>query len=164
MQQRKSICAQELSRGIILGFLAEGDKCDENVVRIKVFNDSTTPLVSPPSSPSSRTSTTPSSLSSEPHLELTLPTDSSSYIDGTTSLTDSQIRQACSFIDEHISMPLADTSSINSSSTPRSGRVSVLILTPCIRPEEAMSIGISYLAGLEDTGKDVQEMKEDKAQ
>jgi hypothetical protein len=30
-------------------------------------------------------------LSSEPHLQLTLPTDPSSYTDGTTSLTDSQI-------------------------------------------------------------------------
>jgi hypothetical protein len=155
-QQRKSICAQELSKGIILGFLA-GDESDENVVRIKVYNDSTTPLVSPPSSPS-RTSTTSSSLSSEPQLQLILPTDSSSYIDGTTSLTDSQIQQACTFIDEHISIPLADTIS------PRPGHVSVLILTPCIRPEEAMSIGISYLAGMEDMGKDVQEMKGDEAQ
>jgi len=41
--------------------------------------------------------------------------------------------------------------------------VSILILAPCIRPEEAMSIGISYLAGMEDMGKGVQEMKGDKA-
>lgn len=150
-QQGKSICAQELSKGIILGFLAAGDERDKNIVRIKVFNDSLTPLVSHPSSPS-RTSTTPSTISSEPYLQLTLPTDSSSYIDGTTSLTDSQIQQACTFIDEHIS--LADTSSINS--TLRPGHVSVLILTPCIRPEEAMSIGISYLAGMEDIGKEVK--------
>jgi len=149
--QRKSICAQELSKGIILGFLAEGDEHDENIVRIKVYDDSTTP---------SRTSSTSPILSSELHLQLTLPTDSSSYIDGTTSLTDSQIKQACTFIDEHISIPLADTSSINS--TLRPGHVSVVILTPCIRPEEAMSIGISYLAGMEDMGKGVHEINEDK--
>ena len=150
-QQRQSICPQQLSKGIILGFLAEGDERDQNIVRIKVYDDSTTPLFSPPSP--SRTSTTLSTLSSEPYLELTLPTDSLSYIDGTTSLTDSQIQQACTFIDEHISIP----SSINS--TLRPGHVSVLILTPCIRPEEAMSIGISYLAGMEDMDKGVQEMK-----
>ena len=152
-QQRKSICAQELSKGIILGFLAEGEAPDENIVRIiKVFDDSTTP---------SRTSSP--TLSSEPHLQLTLPTDSSSYIDGTTSLTDSQIQQACTFIDEHISVPLADTSSINGSTLRPPGHVSVLILTPCIRPEEAMSIGISYLAGMEDMGKGFREIKGDKA-
>ena len=156
-QQRKSICAQELSKGIILGFLADGDERDENIVRIKVCNDPTTPLFSPLSP-----STTLSTLSSELHLQLTLPTDSSSYIDGTTSLTDSQIQQACTFIDEHISIPLADPTSINS--TQRPGHVSVLILTPCFRPEEAMSIGISYLAGLEDMERGgAQEVKEEKA-
>lgn len=139
-QQRQSICAQELSMGITLGFLAEGD---ENIVRIKVYNDSTTPLA-PPSPPSPALSP----LFPEPHLQLTLPTDSSFYTDGTTSLTDSQIQQACRFIDEHISTPPADTSSINGALRP--GHVSVLILAPCIRPEEAMSIGISYLAGIED--------------
>jgi hypothetical protein len=158
-QQRQSICAQELSKGITLGFLAEGHEHDENIVRIKVYDDSTTPLASAPSPPSPA-STSPSTLSSEPHLQLTLPTDSSSYTDGTTSLTDSQIQQACTFIDEHISIPLAGTSSING--TLRPGHVSVLILTPCIRPEEAMSIGISYLAGIEGMGKVVQEMKGDK--
>ena len=158
-QQRQSICAQELSKGITLGFLADGDGHDENIVRIKVYDDSTTPFASPP--PPSPASTSSSTLSSGPHLQLTLPTDSSSYTDGTTCLTDCQIQQACTFIDEHISIPLADTSSINS--TLRPGHVSVLILTPCIRPEEAMSIGISYLAGIVDMGKDVQEMKGDKA-
>ena len=159
-QQRQSICAQELSKGITLGFLAEGDEHDKNIVRIKVYDDSTTPLTSPPSSPSPA-STSPPTLCSEPHLQLTLNIDSSSYTDGTTSLTDSQIQQACTFIDEHISIPLAGTSSINS--TLRPGHVSVLILTPCIRPEEAMSIGISYLAGIEDMGKGVEETKGDKA-
>lgn len=144
-QQRHSICAQELSKGITLGFLAEGDKHDENIVRIKVYDDSTTP-------PSTVT------LSSEPHLQLTLPTDSSSYTDGTTSLSDSQIQQACTFIDEHISIPPAGIDS-----TLRPGHVSVLILTPWFRPEEAMSIGISYLTGIEDMGKCIPEMKGDKA-
>ena len=159
-QQRQSICAQELSKGITLGFLAEEDEHNKNIVRIKVYDDSTTPLTSPPSSPSPA-STSPSTLCSESHLQLTLNIDSSSYTDGTTSLTDSQIQQACTFIDEHISIPLADTSSINS--TLRPGHVSVLILTPCIRPEEVMSIGISYLAGIEDMGKGVEEMKGDEA-
>ena len=154
-QQRQSICAQELPKGITLGFLADGDQHDANIVRIKVYNDSTTSLASPPSPPSPASSTSPSTISSEPHLQLTLPTDLSSYIDGTTSLTDSQIQQACTFIEEHISIP-TDTSL-------RPGHVSVLILTPCIRPEEAMSIGISYLAGIEDVDKSVQEMKGDKA-
>ena len=159
-QQGKSLCEQELSKGIILGFLAAGDEREENIVRIiKVFNDSIPP---------SRTSTALSTLSSEPYLQLTLPSDSTSYIDGTTSLTDSQIQQACTFIDEHISPPPADTSSINSNSGStlrrRSGNdVSVLILGPCIRPEEAMSIGISYLAGKEDMMKGVEEGKGDEA-
>ena len=159
-QQGKSLCAQELSKGIILGFLAAGDEREENIVRIiKVFNDSIPP---------SRTSTTLSTLSSEPYLQLTLPSDSTSYIDGTTSLTDSQIQQACAFIDEHISPPPADTSLINSNSGStlrrRSGNdVSVLILTPCMRPEEAMSIGISYLAGKEDMRKGVEDGKGDEA-
>jgi hypothetical protein len=154
-QQRQSICAQELSKGITLGFLAEGDEHDKNIVRIKVYDDSNTPLASV-SSPSTA-STSPSTLSksSEPHLQLTLPTNLSSYTDGTTSLTDSQIQQACTFIDEHISVPLAGTKSINGTLL-RPGQVSVLILTPCIRPEEAMSIGISYLAGIEDMGKGVK--------
>ena len=157
-QQRQSICAQELSKGIILGFLAEDDEHDKNVVQIKVYVDSNIPLASAPS----LASTSPSSLSesSEPHLQLTLPSDLSSYTDGTTILTDSQIQQACTFIDEHISIPLAGTNSING--TLRPGHVSVLILTPCIRPEEAMSIGISYLAGIEDIGKGVEEMRGDK--
>ena len=155
-QQRQSICAQELTKGITLGFLAEENEHDEKVVRIiKVYDDS---IISFASS-SSPATISPSTLSSESYLQLTLPTNSSSYIDGTTSLTDSQIQQACTFIDEHISIPLVDTSSINSS-TLRPGHVSVLILTPCIRPEEAMSIGISYLAGIEDG---VQETKGDKA-
>ena len=152
-QQRQSICAQELSKGITLGFLTEGGEHDKNIVRIKVYDDSTTPFASLPSPLSP--APTPI-LSPEPHLQLTLPTDSSSYTDGTTSLTDSQIQQACTFIDEHISISLADTSS-------RPGHVSILILTPCIRPEEAMSIGISYLAGIEGMGKVVQEIKGDKA-
>ena len=158
-QRRQSICAQELPRRITLGFLADGDEHNENIVRIKAYNDSTTPLASPPLPPSPA-STSLSISPSEPHLQLTLPTDLLSYTDGTTSLTDSQIQQACTFIDEHISIPLADTSPIDS--TLRPGHVSVLILTPCIRPEEAMSIGISYLAGIEDMGKDVQGMKGDK--
>jgi hypothetical protein len=158
-QQRQSICAQELSKGITLGFLAEGDGHDKNIVRIKVYDDSNTPFATAPS-PLFTASTSPSSLteSSEPHLQLTLPTNLSSYTDGTTILTDSQIQQACTFIEEHI---LADANSING--TLRPGHVSVLILTPCIRPEEAMSIGISYLAGIEDMGKGVEEMKGDKA-
>ena len=153
-QQRQSICAQELTKGITLGFLA-GNQHDANIVRIEVYDDSTSPLASPSSPSSLASSTSLSTISSEPHLQLTLPTDYSSYTDGTTSLTDSQIQQACTFIDEHISIP-ADTSS-------RPGNKSVLILTPCIRPEEAMSIGISYLAGIEDADKGVQEVKGDKA-
>jgi hypothetical protein len=51
-QQRQSICAQELSKGITLGFLTKGDDHDENIVRIKVYDDSTTPLASAPSPPS----------------------------------------------------------------------------------------------------------------
>ena len=41
------------------------------------------------------------------HLHPTLPTDLSSYTDGTTILTDSQIQQDCTFVDEHISIPPA---------------------------------------------------------
>ena len=125
MRRRHSMCAQELSEGIILGFLPEGD---ENVVRINVYDDSTT------SSPSSPSSTPIPTSSSEIHLELPMPTNPLSYTDGTTSLSDSQIQQACAFIDEHISVVR---------------RISVLILTPRTRPEEAMSISISYLAGVE---------------
>ena len=57
---------------------------------------------------------------------------------------------------------LADNTSLINS-TLQFESVSVLILTPCIRPEEAMSIGISYLAGIEDMVKGVQEMEGDKA-
>jgi len=146
IRRRHSVCAQELSKGIVLGFLTE--KGDENIVRINVY-DPAIPLSSSPS-PSPSPSTLPTS-TSEPHLQLSLPTDPSSYTDGTTSLTDFQIQQACTFIDEHISIPLVEPSS-----TSRPGRMSVLILAPSIRPEEAISIGISYLAGIEDMNKGVE--------
>ena len=133
--RRQSICAQELVKGVILGFLTEGD---ENVVRIKVYHDST--ALSSSIIPSST-----SASSSELLLKLSLSPNSSAYTDGTTSLTDSQIQQACTFIEEHISIPEISNDDNNNSSK----RVSVLILGPRMRPEEAMSIGVSYLAGME---------------
>ena len=137
MRRKQSVCAQELSNGITLGFLEEGDELDENIIRIKVYyyDDSTIPLHSPSSSSSE----------SESNLLLFLPTNPLSYTDGTTSLTDHQIRRACTFIDEHIS-PI----SINNGNTRPGRKASVLILTPRIRPEDAMSIGVSYLAGTMD--------------
>lgn len=127
MRQTQSMCSQELAKGLRLGFLTEGDDRDqdENIVQINVYDGSTTPFSSPrsPSSPSS----------SKHHLHLPLPTNPLSYTDGTTSLTNSQIQQACTFIDEQLSVS--------------NGRVSVLVLAPRMRPEEAMSIGVSYLVG-----------------
>ena len=129
------MCCQELAKGVTLGFLAEGDEdYDENTVQIKVYNDS----IPNPSSPSPTSRST--SASSQLHLQLSLPTNALSHTDGTTSLTDSQIQQACTFIDDHLSIQ----ESLNNT------RLSVLILTPRMRPEEAMSIGISYLAGVEE--------------
>lgn len=145
VRRRQSICAQELSEGIILGFLTEEDEHAKNIVRIKVYDDS-------PPSPSSVPGS--SSSSSLPHLQLSLPTDPLSYIDGTTCLTDSQLQQACTFIDEHVSIPLADPSS--STTLVPTRRISVLILAPRVRPEEAMSIGICYLAGKENMNKGVE--------
>jgi hypothetical protein len=151
MRGKQSICLQELSKGIMLGFLVEGDESDENIVRIKVSDGSTDPLSTPPSPSSASTSSS--------YLQLSLPTNPLSYIDGTTSLTDSQIQQACTFIDEHLSIPLAD----RTVDTLRPGGVSVLILAPRHRPEEAMTIGVSYLAGIENVEKGIVEMKRDKA-
>jgi hypothetical protein len=133
LRRRQSICAQELSKGVILGFLAEGDE----YVRIKVYDDDSTPLSLPPSPSSSPTP-------SVSYLQLPLPANPLSYTDGTTSLTDTQIRQACTFIDEHALRP---------------GHVSVLILAPRTRPEEAMSIGVSYLAGIQNTDRGIEEME-----
>ena len=151
MRGKQSICPQELSKGIMLGFLVEGDESydhDENIVRIKVYDGSTDPLSTPPSASTSSS-----------YLQLPLPTNPLSYIDGTTSLTDSQIQQACTFIDEHLSIPLAD----RTVDKLRPGGVSVLILAPRHRPEEAMTIGVSYLAGTENVEKGIGEMKRDKA-
>ena len=132
LRKRQFICAQELSKGVILGFLAEGDE----YVRIKVYDDSTPLSLSPPPT------------SSVPYLQLPLPANPLSYTDGTTSLTDTQIQQACTFIDEHALRP---------------GHVSVLILAPRTRPEEAMSIGVSYLAGIQNTDRGIEEMEGDNA-
>ena len=92
---------------------------------INVYYDST-PLSSSiiPSSASAS--------SSKLLLRLALSPNSSAYTDGTTSLTDSQIQQACTFIEEHIS--------ISNGKNKRPGGVSVLILAPQMRPEEAMYI------------------------
>jgi len=138
VRQIPSTCYQGLTKGVILGFLADDN--DENIVQIKVYDNSLT------SSSSSPRSLFPSS---ELHLQLSPPPNLLSYTDGTTSLTGSQIQQACTFIDEHISIQ-------DPSKNTRPGRVSVLILAPRNRPEEAMSIGISYLAGMEEIDKDKQ--------
>ncbi|KAF8815982.1 hypothetical protein BYT27DRAFT_7248676 [Phlegmacium glaucopus] len=152
MQRIQSMCSQELTKGLVLGFFAEGDEHDENIVRINVYTDSTTPVSSLiPTSSSSSGSPLPSPASSSPsnlHLQLSLPSNPLSYTDGTTSLTDSQIQQACTFIDEHISIILE-----SSNNNTRRGRASVLILAPRTRPEEAMSIGVCYLAGIEELDK-----------
>lgn len=159
MRRRPSMCSQELAKGLTLGFLTDGDDHNKNVVRIKVYDDSTTPL-SLISSLSSSGSPSPTPASSscgvDLHSQLTLPTPHPfSHIDGTTSLTDSQIQQACTFIDEHIStIPEPSNTTTATTTTTRSGRASVLILTPRTRPEEAMSIGVSYLAGMEEIDKD----------
>ena len=138
MRQIPSRCYQTLAKGVILGFLTDDN--DENIVQIKVYDNSLT------SSSSSPRSLFPSS---ELHLQLSPPPNLLSHTDGTTSLTGSQIQQACTFIDEHISIQ-------DPSKNTRPERVSVLILAPRSRPEEAMSIGISYLAGMEEIDKDKQ--------
>ncbi|KAF8815981.1 hypothetical protein BYT27DRAFT_7248674 [Phlegmacium glaucopus] len=76
MQRIQSMCSQELTKGLVLGFLAEGDERDENVVRINVYDDSTTPLSSPliPRSPGSPPPSPDSSSFSNLHLQLSPPT------------------------------------------------------------------------------------------
>lgn len=135
--QRVSICTYIL-RGIALGFLAEGEGHDENIVRIKVY---------PPPSPLSPVSTSPSTLSSDSFNSISnhfFPPIHPSYTNDTTSLTDSQIQQAYTF-DEHIPiLQLVDTSSINST-----------LHFDCVGSDTHQT----YLSGIEDMGKSVQEMK-----
>ena len=143
----KETCLQEMGKdsGVFVGFLPyeinlEEDSAEDSQEPLHVVVKSNTDrLILPlPPLPPPIEAPCPSELWS-----LGAEQSRTTYLDGMTVLTDAQIQDGCAFIDRaRQTTPSRDGSELPS---PESAGV-VWILSPRLRPEEAMSLAICYLA------------------
>ena len=135
LKEYSKSCLQEMGKGsgVFVGFLPDEINVEHPQERLHVVVQSNTDRLVLPLPP------LPPPIESYGELKLwsaTTCAENRTYLDGMTALTDAQIQEGCSFIE-------------GVKQTPQDGSESpsrVRILSPRLRPEDAMSLAICYLA------------------
>jgi hypothetical protein len=135
VKEYSKACLQEMGKGsgVFVGFLPNEINVDDPQERLHVVVQSNTDRLVLPLPP------LPPPIESPGELKLwsaATCVQNRTYLDGVTALTDAQIQEGCSFIERAKQTPQ------DGSETPSKVR----ILSPRLRPEDAMSLAICYSA------------------
>ena len=135
VKEISNTCLQEMGKGsgIFVGFLPDEINLEDSQEPLHVVVQSNTDRLVLPLPP------LPPPIESSGPVKLwsgSTCVENRTYLDGLTALTDAQIQEGCSFIEKAMQTPPGGSES----------PLRVTILSPRLRPEDAMSLAICYLA------------------